>query len=807
MPVTMYTPDGQAVDVPEDQVAEAYKSGQLGLPEGAEIPVMSAGGGNLRTVGLDEFESLAGDVTGVRVATPEQVRAQQVQEGFGDTATAVATGIAEASNMILPGAIDVVGEAVGGEAYVRGRNLGIEANPTAVTAGQAGGVVGSVALAALSGGAGGAGALTRLGLGGGKLAAAGTRLAATTGKGVLSRALVTGAKMAAGGAVEGGVYGAGQALSEAALAGEGGYDNLASKLWAGFESGATGGVAIGGALGVGGSLVASGARKVADKVLGGSARKALREFGETKAVSSLSPKKRVMDQLEAQGRTEKVGRILLDEDIVRAGRSQEETLARAAAGKQRYGKQIGELVEKADNVGVKPNMERFFRAIDDKAAELRSRKSGRMSTMADNLEKEVAQLREAASAGQMTFKELHGWRSNLDDFINFSKQDGLHKELRNVRKEFENAFEESAEQAFKQGGLGEDFVQQYRKAKEGYSAMTVAESALADKVAKTKGSPLMSFGDMMTGAAASGPAGVLGTVAGLATGNIGLGAITAIGSQAAQVLASKMTRKYGSATLATLADAASKVDLSVSKAAQKFMRLPVKAAVREVSTNAARSVDRTLQKKQSESRSEAFERRYREWQSSNSPERQVEKLGKMGEIAPKTAVAMMQRQKRAAAFLQNIAPANSPTPATGGPLKRPAPDPSEVKRWAQALRQVENPLSLLDDLNDGTLSPVQVETMKAVDPGLYEQVRGSLLKEAMNLKSPPPLNRRVALGIFFDIHLDPSTTPQGISQAQEAHAPTEPMVPPSDSPTISVTERTKSTRTQLQQMETGEFQI
>lgn len=134
-----------------------------------------------------------------------------------------------------------------------------------------GGLVGLLAPTGLAGGVGRAGAAVRgitsvprgISALGGAAEGAAARLLGQTAQSALGRAMQTGVALGARGAAEGALFGAGEAYSEAVL---GDHELNAEKLFAGAEKGALFGGALGGALGVGGSLVASTGRGLASLV-------------------------------------------------------------------------------------------------------------------------------------------------------------------------------------------------------------------------------------------------------------------------------------------------------------------------------------------------------------------------------------------------------------------------------------------------------------------------------------------------------------------------------------------------------------
>jgi hypothetical protein len=261
----------------------------------------------------DKVEEYSG--YGYRVESPDQyaARKQEEQEGALGQVKAFAEHAAGTATL---GGTDVLLGAIGGDEYRRARALRDISYPATGTVADVAGMVipalipggaeATVAKGAAEGVEAGEGlslvgraarglkySPAGLALQGGEIAAEGVgrglEALGLEGTGLVSRATRTGLKMAAGGAVEGAAFGAGQALSEAALAPGGDYNEIGSKLWAGGIKGGEFGGMVGGGLGIGAEGLGAVARKIGgtfnlkrtiDEFADASA---LREIGYTKA--------------------------------------------------------------------------------------------------------------------------------------------------------------------------------------------------------------------------------------------------------------------------------------------------------------------------------------------------------------------------------------------------------------------------------------------------------------------------------------------------------------------------------------------
>lgn len=212
--------------------------------------------GSISTIDAKDIE--AAQQEGARIATPEEYSAAKLQAEYGGVGGVTAATAAGAARGLTLGLSDAAIAGIGGEGARETLEGLKEANPYASIGGE---VAGALAPAFFTGGTSaaaeglsvgrairGLGALPR-GVGAlGGLAERG--VAGALGEGLAGRAL----SKAAAGAVEGGLYGAGSAISENAL---GDHELTAESLFGGMQHGAIAGGLLGAA---GGALFGRGAK-------------------------------------------------------------------------------------------------------------------------------------------------------------------------------------------------------------------------------------------------------------------------------------------------------------------------------------------------------------------------------------------------------------------------------------------------------------------------------------------------------------------------------------------------------------------
>lgn len=132
-------------------------------------------------------------------------------------------------------------------------------------------------------------------------------------------------------------------------------------------------------------------------------------------------------------------------------------------------------------------------------------------------------------------------------------------------------------------------------------------------------------------------------------------------------------------------------------------------------------------------------------------------------VAPHTAQALNVAAARAVTFLQAKLPQ---TPPTLPGDRTPPPSKAEISRFARYRNTVENPVAVLANVADGTLSHEQLETLQTVYPKLYAHMQERVLEQ---LKEPgaAPYHSKVALSRFLQMPLTRGVTPAALSQMQQ----------------------------------------
>jgi hypothetical protein len=268
------------------------------------------------------------------------------------------------------------------------------------------------------------------------------------------------------------------------------------------------------------------------------------------------------------------------------------------------------------------------------------------------------------------------------------------------------------------------------------------------------------------------PGSIVGTIAG---GIFGGGAGAVIGGMAgAAMRPGALIPKLAAAesTVARLRSAALKTDSKIAKSVRSWFERSKPGKERRsyglIGAASSLRTDRALERKAGESRADAYFRKVATIeQEANAPERAPHP------DAPETSRAMEAVRKTAASFLLEKAPMGSRRyshPVLARVARQRPPDEGQMREFARYVETVENPMTVLDALEEGRLNRQQVEALKAVYPSLYNDVRRKAYNELVSRGDDMAHADRVQLGTLLGIVADPSMRPQSLRLGQAALA-------------------------------------
>lgn len=815
-PLTMYDPaTGAPVQVDAAQAGALFREGKATFAADQDVPVMGADGKVRIIKGADAgafFSSSEGLATGA--ASGQQLREQQLQDEFGGVGGTLGAALTGAARGATLGLSDLALTETG---LVDARTLAgqQEANPFASLAGEGLGILGAVAA---SGGAAGAGrgvvsgaaravtAPTRavMALGRGVEGAG----AAILGEGVVARA----ATAAAQGAVEGSLFGVGQAVSESSIKD---VPLTAERLMAAMGHGAL----LGGGLGAGasalGSLVRGGVAKIGEvgsQMLGretqlaqelagsvvpqgeGTIAALVDRYGREQAIKSAGGTQAMVERLQGMGQNieQRVIKKLLDEapEILgkRPGGLLNAAEKAAAAEKilERDGQRIGTMLDELAAAGQKPNVTALVGEFRQRvAAETAAAVSPDAQRAARQMDDWLTSVEQKVGAEGADVRTLWEARRELRKDIDWKKPveagDRYNNWKRDLYRSMGDEIEATGARAGADGALGPDFAARWKNGNADYRAAAWLNEATARGAARETSNRMVGLSEQ------------LGMLGGLAQGGVA-GLPLALGGAVVQHL----VKRYGSDVAARVARAATHAEgvVALDRAVQDIAGERVASllgAAREApraASGLAATVSKAVRAEMpadplpqgGPKLSARFKEKREELTSSMATRdaRLAAATDGLDGLAPGLAEAVRGRVVAASDYLASQLPQARQRPSLQPHLERERlPSDSEMARYLRIERAINDPLSVLEDARKAPPRKEVVEAVRAIYPTMYQALGALAVEQAQSKEERLSYGQRVNLQrLFPELPIEPSATPQAIRfwQSAQQQAPS-PFVP------------------------------
>jgi hypothetical protein len=149
--------------------------------------------------------------------------------------------------------------------------------------------------------------------------------------------------------------------------------------------------------------------------------------------------------------------------------------------------------------------------------------------------------------------------------------------------------------------------------------------------------------------------------------------------------------------------------------------------------------------------------------------RASEAYSELSQIAPRVAQSLSAKSAQAAMFLYEKMPKNPNSGDMIFSMKKWYPSDLEISKWKKYVEAVENPRSALRDLKEGKMTHEQADALRNVYPQLYRELQERIIEELPKVGDELPYQKRLQLGILFQIPTDPSLRPDFIQQMQQRH--------------------------------------
>lgn len=141
----------------------------------------------------------------------------------------------------------------------------------------------------------------------------------------------------------------------------------------------------------------------------------------------------------------------------------------------------------------------------------------------------------------------------------------------------------------------------------------------------------------------------------------------------------------------------------------------------------------------------------------------------LGEIpeAPMVYGSLVGKLNAASMFLQSKLPSD---PLAGKYMfatkSQWAPTDTQLAQFSRYQQAVEQPLGVINHVGQGTVTPEEIEGLKAVYPNIYNKLQKSIVNAIIDHGEDIPYQQRLKLGQLFQIPSDPSLDPQFIATMQ-----------------------------------------
>ena len=790
--------DGTAV--PDEQVQDAVASGKAFVEQGANLNMLDETGAPVKIAAENVPHALAAGYSVEQQATADARQSRREHTTGGQMAIAGAEGVARGATI---GLSDVALTGALGDDYRKGAQARQQENRLVSGAGE---VLGAVGGSLLTGGALGAlGAPARGVAAAGRAVEGGVAALVGEGAGVLGRAGARAAALGMSGAVEGSLYGAGQAVSKAALDGT---EISAEKVMASMGEGALMGGA-GGALlgGLSGSLKGAASKLGESKGLQQGARELANESALKAAGAQGSDFRRIVGRRTgeaAEKRIDELGQELLHyefktgpregQQLFRAAVKAEDLVDDVVYARQETGEALGQIREQLDETfrqrpDLAPDVKGYLADVDQQVLKpLKESSVPAIRARADKVEEQLSGLRERVEATDaiasaepqrvrlpdgsiemrprvapepMTFRELEQVRRDLRDVFQPPKSSagGIPTQppehaaaLEQAERLLSSHLDDSAEKAI--AATGGD-VTTYTGLKKQYSNLRDIEDLTQKAQLQQAGNRAVSPSDYATG---------VGTALGaLMSGNVG-----ALGYGIAASVAHKLIRERGRSALAVLADNVANMNSGLDTAARRFAGALAEAPKRAVTPTLIGAGE--VNKRYAEAVAAV-----RDFQT---PEGQQARLAapveRFAKESPSLAGAVQQQIGKAFTFMATKLPTVSSRAATTftpdlTESRVPVPEMNKFMRYWRGITQ---PGEVIADLSSGKLDRQGLESIKNVFPETFNELRTRVMTYAADRGDEMPFQQRILLSLVFDFPGDKSMTPAYAQDIQSAYEPT-----------------------------------
>lgn len=413
--------------------------------------------------------------------------------------------------------------------------------------------------------------------------------------------------------------------------------------------------------------------------------------------------------------------------------------------------------------------------IDGKEVMVKNRPMAGNTAVLSRIDSIVKELEVAKfpTSGKLSLKDLLNLKRFLDPKINYQDpiDQALDQALYKLRKYAQDEALKGIDEAAKNPRFAEMVgitPEQYRQALKTYGAAKGAARILNKEMARENARKPLSGLD------------AFGTSFGFFS--MGPGALAALGIKKGiqkyqeHLLVMHLTSRPGTAGGLVKAQAAQqKIESKINNAIKSF----VKGAKQSTKESLPYSINimEDFRGKKDDDRMQNFKNTKKFIEDlQDNPEklqRNLEtSLNDLNEIDPDLYVQAVSKSQNALTFLASKLPVDPIAVRKLNPmLSKWKPNDTELRKFERYLSAIDDPMSILDDMNRGILTPEGAEVLKSVYPRMYENIHGQILENVAQLQEELPYKKRLQLSIMFGTPVDPSLNPSTIARLQSNFLP------------------------------------
>jgi len=144
-------------------------------------------------------------------------------------------------------------------------------------------------------------------------------------------------------------------------------------------------------------------------------------------------------------------------------------------------------------------------------------------------------------------------------------------------------------------------------------------------------------------------------------------------------------------------------------------------------------------------------------------------LKEMKVLKPGLANQLSRKALERFQFINRILPRDPNNNNAFGP-GRWVPSRTEIDKFSRIAAAAENPLSLLDDLENGRVTQEAVDTVRQLYPEIYHDIQMEIVNSIDEIKENVGYQGRIQLGLLFQVPTDVVLQPDFINKMQQNYA-------------------------------------